>query len=82
MQINNYADLVAFVRNNTVFKSLGALPADAADDNDTTHELELFAARVVVDFVLANPQLRALAVAEHNETDDSILHEWLFDDVA
>jgi hypothetical protein len=82
MQIDTYADLVDFVRNNTVFVQLGALPADPADDDQELHEKELFAARVVVDFVLANAELRAIAEAEFGETDETILHEWLFDDVA
>lgn len=79
MQIENYAELVAFVRDNEVFMSLGRLTDDT---DEATHELEMFAARAIVDFLLADPKLRALAAAEHNETDDSILHEWVFFDVA
>lgn len=75
MQINTYAELVAFVRNNATFNALSA-PCDTPNDT----ELQLFAQRAIIDFVLANEQLRSIAETEHNENDITMLHEFLFDD--
>jgi hypothetical protein len=75
MQITNYAQLINFVRNNTVFTALNTA------DNDADAELQLFAQRAIVDFILADAALYAIASAHYDETDVSTLHEWLFDDV-
>ena len=79
MQINNYADLVAFVRDNEVFMSLGRFTADS---DPVTHEQEIFAARAIVDFLLADTQLRGIASEHYAEEDVTMLHEWVFFDVA
>ena len=76
MQINNYAELTQYVRSNAVFAALSIA------SNDADYELQLFAQRAILDFVLAEPHLYAIACKHHNETDASILHEFLFDDVA
>ena len=79
MQINNYADLVAFVRDNPVFMSLGRLTDDI---DEVAHEQEMFAARAVVDFLLADPQLNAIVRQHFAGEDVEMLREWLFFDVA
>ena len=76
MQVNNYAQLVAFVRNNAVFAALN----EASDEAD--FEMQLFAQRAIVDFVLEDAALFAIASEHFAETDKSILHEHLFDAVA
>jgi hypothetical protein len=76
MQITNYSELVKYVRNNAVFTALN----DSDDDAD--FEMQLFAQRAIVDFVLSDAQLFSIASKHHNETDASILHEFFFDDVA
>jgi hypothetical protein len=75
MQIFNYAQLTNFVRNNAVFAALST--AEDAEDA----ELQLFAQRAIVDFVLQDAALFAIASAHFNETDVSTLHEFVFDDV-
>jgi len=72
MQIFNYAQLTNFIRNNAVFAALST-----AEDA----ELQLFAQRAIVDFVLENPALFAIASEHFDETDVSTLHEFVFDDV-
>jgi hypothetical protein len=75
MQITNYAQLTNFIRNNAVFAALST--AEDAEDA----ELQLFAQRAIVDFVLENPALFAIASEHFDETDVSTLHEFVFDDV-
>jgi hypothetical protein len=75
LQINNYAELVAFVRSNAMFCALSNASEDAH-----VNELQAYAQRTIVDFVLADAHLRSIAEAEHNETDECVLHEWVFDD--
>jgi hypothetical protein len=75
MQITNYAQLTNFVRNNAAFVALSAAE-DAVDA-----ELQLFAQRAIVDFMLEDAALFAIASEHFGETDVSTLHEFVFDDV-
>jgi hypothetical protein len=75
MQVKNYTQLTNFVRNNAVFAALSIA------DNEADAELQLFAQRAIVDFMLEDAALFAIASAHFNETDVSTLHEFVFDDV-
>jgi hypothetical protein len=67
MQITNYAQLLQYISSNTAFAHAVAT--------------ELSVAQAMLDFVLADAQLCAIAATQHNETDVSILHEFVLDDV-
>ena len=73
MHITSYDQLVAAIASNTVFSQLSIA------DSEQDYQLQLFAQRAIIDFMLSVPAMFVLASAEHNETDVSILHEYLFD---
>ena len=75
MHITTYAQLVNAIASNAVFSAMHT----ASNEHDD--ELQLFAQRAIIDFMLANAALYAIASAEHNEADTSILAEYVFDDV-
>lgn len=74
MQINNYAQLVSAISNNATFNALCICNTDAH------FELQQFALRAIVDFMLADATCFAIASAEADDTDMCVLHEMLYDD--
>ena len=75
MQINNYAQLVNAISNNATFNKL------CVCNNDAHYELQQFALRAIIDFMLADAKCYAIASAKANDTDICVLHEMLYDDV-
>ena len=68
MQINTYAQLVNFIATNELFYKVSI---------DNNVELTTFG----IEFMLADKAIFAIVSAEAQDTDESVLHEMLLDDV-